>query len=196
MSDEVIAHLFEPFFTTKPQGKGTGLGLPAVYGAMKNHKGAITVTSEPGAGSTFALYLPLQHVGHEVTPKALSALSERTYSILFVDDEAGIRSLASDMLEVQGHTVTTCADGQEAIEVYRAQPHDFDLVILDLIMPKLSGHETFRALRVINPKVKVLLCSGYSLSEQAQEILQEGAAGFLQKPFLIDDLQQKIAEIL
>ncbi len=119
-----------------------------------------------------------------------------TSGYFFVDDEASIRSLVIDMLEVQGHRVTICADGQEAIEVYKVRSADFDLVILDLIMPKLSGHETFRALRTINPDVKVLLCSGYSLSEQAQEILEEGAAGFLQKPFLIDDLQQKITEVL
>lgn len=196
MNTEVIAHLFEPFFTTKPQGKGTGLGLPAVYGAMKNHKGAITVLSTPGNGSTFSFYLPLLSGSPESASKNTRSVTDHTHNILFVDDEANIRSLVSDMLQFHGHTVCVCSDGQEAITTFQARPNDFDLVILDLIMPKLSGHETFRALRAINPKIKVLLCSGYSLSEQAQEILEEGAVGFLQKPFLLEELHQKIAEVL
>ncbi|OGV78231.1 MAG: hypothetical protein A3K19_04750 [Lentisphaerae bacterium RIFOXYB12_FULL_65_16] len=197
MSDAVKRHLFEPFFTTKPVGKGTGMGLAAVHGTVGKHQGAIDVSSEVGHGTCFKIYLPLAK-----TP-ALPAAPDRTAAaaplvklrILVVDDEELVCALASEVLQEAGHTVTTAADGNQALEIYRRHWQDIDLVLLDMMMPKLSGSETFRAMKAINPGVRVILSSGFSLDGDAQAVLSDGALGFVAKPYRRGELLAAIAQV-
>jgi len=200
MSGEVKRHLFEPFFTTKEKGLGTGLGLAGVYGCVKNHGGSIEVYSELGRGTSVKLYLPLygglpagqQDFGQ---PQALPDLAG-TGSILIVDDEEMIRSIAAQILKIAGYQVQTCADGQEAVELYSRQHQNIDLVIMDMVMPRLDGREAFAQMRKINPKVKVLLSSGFSEDGDAQAILQDGALGFIQKPYHSAELLLRVQQAL
>ncbi len=192
MDEEILRHLFEPFFTTKKEG--SGLGLASVYGAARNHGGAVRAQSEPGRGSTFSLTLPLLEVPSPAAPgRPASAPPAR---ILVVDDEEIIRRLASVTLARLGHHVRTCVDGQEAVDLYRTGWREIDLVILDVVMPRLGGLDTFRALRSINPRARVLVASGFSVEGEAQRLLDEGALGYVQKPFRQADLAGKIAECL
>jgi len=193
MSEDVKGHLFEPFFTTKAPGKGTGLGLASVYGTVKAHAGQIGVASEPGRGTQFSLYLPL--VDGDPEPTAASepeAVTPRPSHILLVDDDDAVRSAAKRMLIELGCTVSTAVDGLEALEFFGAHRRDVDLVILDLQMPNLDGRTTFRELRRIEPKVRVLITSGYAAKDEAEKCLTEGALDFLPKPFTLDELSRAI----
>lgn len=194
---ETLKHIFEPFFTTKPIGRGTGMGLPAVYGTVKKLRGAIDVTSELGHGTTFSLLLPLSneavptegasyHIAQSTTPR----------HILIAEDEDHIRRLVSEFLEGLNYKVTLCKNGKEAVKIYRDLWPVIDVVILDIIMPEMSGSDTFLALRNINPRVKVLMFSGYSMEEEVQKIIKEGNLEFLQKPFAMEDLAGKVKGLL
>jgi len=200
MSAEVKRHLFEPFFTTKQPGKGTGMGLAAVYGIVRNHKGAVSVNSEPGRGSTFKVYLPLlESVATMATAERIPDVGKSAQGqgrILVVDDEELILQLATMALQGLGYQVTALKDGLETVAYYREAWRHIDLVILDMVMPGSGGGEVFAAMRQINPKVKAILMSGYSINGLAQSILDQGVLGFLQKPFRIEDLAQKVAEAL
>ncbi|PKL39435.1 MAG: hypothetical protein CVV41_21160 [Candidatus Riflebacteria bacterium HGW-Riflebacteria-1] len=198
MNEEVKSRLFEPFFTTKQHGKGTGLGLAATYGAIKNHGGAISVYTELHKGTTFRVLLPVgKHDGQpEVHISKSSGCIPGKGNILLVDDETIVREATAKILEDLGYKVLECRDGEEAAELFRAISHDVDAVILDMVMPRLAGPETFAAMRAINPSVKVLLASGFSINGAASGLLKAGAAGFLQKPYQIDELSQKLHEIL
>ncbi|MBU1355557.1 MAG: response regulator [Candidatus Edwardsbacteria bacterium] len=197
MSKDVQSHIYEPFFTTKEQGKGTGLGLASVYGCVKAHNGSIEVYSEEGHGSTFNIYLPLAEPGPEKTEEAAKAPAQKgTGRILLVDDEETIRDITSQMLDDRGYKVTTLSNGQEAVEYYREHFQEIDLVILDMIMPKMNGHEAFIKMKEINPGVKVLLSSGYSIEEEAQDLMNSGVKGFLQKPYRLAELTQKINQAM
>jgi two-component system, cell cycle sensor histidine kinase and response regulator CckA len=196
MDDETKRHLFEPFFTTKDPGKGTGLGLAAVYGAIQSHGGAIAVDSAIGRGTVFTLRLPLHHVKAEVQVEPVPAMQIGHASILVVDDEDAVRHLLKEMLEGLGYRVSTCVDGIEAVERFRTDWRDIDLVILDLVMPRLGGSEVFAAMREIDPDLRVLLSSGFSLDGEAQAMLATGACGFIQKPFRSADLARQVTEIL
>jgi len=193
MDEEVRGHLFEPFFTTKKEG--SGMGLASVYGAVLNHRGAVRVQSAPGRGSTFSLYLPLLDLAAPATAAVRPAPGTGA-RILVVDDEEVIRLLVSQMLLRLGHRVLTCGDGQEAVDLYRDSGGEIDLVILDIVMPRLGGLDTFRLLRAVNPRARVLVASGYSVEGEAQRMLDEGARGFIQKPFRQAELAAKIAECL
>ena len=201
MSDEVKRHLFEPFFTTKEKGRGTGLGLAGVYGCVKNHGGSIEVYSEPGRGTAIKLYLPLygdlDAAGKKdfIEPQQLSATAG-TGSILVVDDEDMIRSIAAQILKTAGYTVQTCSDGQEAVDLYAKEHGNIDLVIMDMVMPKVDGREAFKRMQTINPMVKVLLSSGFSEDGDAQAILQDGAQGFIQKPYRSAELLLRVQQAL
>jgi CheY-like chemotaxis protein len=197
MDEETQRRLFEPFFTTKGRSRGTGLGLASAYGIIKNHGGVITVYSEKGKGTTFNIYLPtsLKEVRQD------DALSKDTLfvgkeTILFVDDEEMIVSVGKDMLESIGYKVLTANSGKIAVEKYETNKENIDLVILDLIMPDMGGEATFVKLRDINPDVKVLLSSGYSINGQATNMLKQGCRGFVQKPYSIKELSARIREIL
>lgn len=197
MDKEVIKHLFEPFFTTKDVGKGTGMGLASVYGTVKNHHGCINVLSEPGKGSTFILYFPLYEDVIQLEKKEAKLVKPKTSAnILVVDDEDMVRHLLNEILKMLGHKVVTCKDGAEAVEVYKKSYNDMDVVILDMEMPKMSGKDTFYAIRAINPNVKVLLASGFSVDGEAQSLIEAGVKGFVQKPFNIADLSRSLDDAL
>jgi CheY-like chemotaxis protein len=197
MTEEVRKHLFEPFFTTKPVGKGTGMGLAAVYGTVRSHKGTANVCSETGHGTTVRLYLPLpEPVAPDAAATQEVAQSAAHYRILVAEDEPAVRDLATDVLEDAGHSVLQAANGREAVALYRQHWQLIDLVILDMVMPEMSGRDTFRALKEINPAVRVLLASGFSVDGEAQSILDDGVRGFLQKPFLRAEMVRQIAEVM
>ena len=188
--------IFEPFFTTKKHGQGTGLGLSSVYGIVKNHRGYITVYSEPDKGATFKIYLPASDklpVNEEKTPPPLLRGDE---TILIVDDETMLTETGQTMLNELGYTVLTANDGHSAIETYTSHPNRIDLVILDMIMPKMSGNTTFTQLKTIDPEVNVLVSSGYGINGQASELLNNGCRGFIQKPFSLSELSKKVREAL
>ncbi len=199
MDAQTQAHIFEPFFTTKETGKGTGMGLAASYGTIEQHDGAIRVESAPGAGATFHVYLPLagarERRKSDCLPAA-TAVAERPGNILVIDDEEVFRRLATDILTPRGHRVVTREDGEAGIAYFRDHTEAVDLVIIDMIMPHLGGRATFHALRAIDPDIPVLLASGYSLEGEAQGLLDAGAAGYLQKPFLQQDLIEAVARAL
>jgi two-component system, cell cycle sensor histidine kinase and response regulator CckA len=192
----IQSKIFEPFFTTKEIGRGTGLGLASAYGIIKNHGGAIDFTSEVEQGTTFYIYLPASAESVPKGPPAPEKLATGTETILLVDDEKVIVEVNAPMLEKLGYTVLTAAGGQEAMDIFDADHNRIDMVVLDVIMPDLGGQVVFDHLVTVNPHVKVLLCSGYSISGQAEEMMVRGAAGFIQKPFGIQVLSKKIREIL
>jgi PAS domain S-box-containing protein len=196
MPPEVMAHLFEPFFSTKPAGRGTGLGLAAVYGTVRAHRGAITVQSAPGAGATFRILLPAGVAGAAGASVPAPAARFGSGCILVVDDEKIIRSLVTEMLHTLGYEVLLAEDGDEAVEVFRRERDRISLVILDVIMPKRNGPETYRALRAIDPGVRVLIASGFDFDTASRTLVTEGVAGFLQKPFRFSELSKKIADTL
>jgi CheY-like chemotaxis protein len=196
MNEETRQRIFEPFFTTKEKGKGTGLGLSMVYSVAKNHGGFVSVYSELGMGSTFKLYLPASgkpEVRVSSNPVMLRGNDEL---ILVVDDEAAIRSLAKDSLEAYGYRVITTENGVDALEVYEKQKDEIHLVILDMVMPRMGGHEVFLRLKALNPRVKALLSTGYSQNGKAQEILDSGVMGFIQKPYQLNELLCKLNSVL
>ena len=196
MDAQTKERIFDPFFTTKGMGRGTGLGLATVYGIIKGHRGMITVDSEPGQGTTFTLYLPASEKDPAEKEKSAEQLLRGTETILLVDDEKMVLAVSRELLESLGYRVYAAGSGQEAVAVYMEKRGGIDLVILDMVMPGISGGETFDRLREINPEVKVLLASGYSIDGQAQEILDRGCDGFIQKPFRLKELSRRVREAL
>ena len=196
MDEATQQHIFEPFFTTKEIGRGTGLGLASAFGIIKNHDGAIDFQSQAGEGTTFYIYLPATEKEMTETPATEVHPSKGHGTILLVDDEQIILQVNKPMLEELGYKVLTAADGHTAIEIFRQHKAGIDMVVLDMIMPELGGGAVFDRIKEIRPDVKVLLSSGYSLTGQAEEILARGCAGFIQKPFNIEQLSNIILEIL
>ena len=197
MDPKTMERIFDPFFTTKEMGRGTGLGLASVYGIIKGHGGYIDVESQVQQGSTFRVFLP---VSEKHVPTGSGWSSERPVkgleTVLLVDDEDDIREVGRDILEVMGYRVLTARDGKKAVEVYGKNPEDIDIVLLDIVMPNMGGGEAYDRIKEINPAVKVLLCSGYSIEGEATEILARGGNGFIQKPFTMNQLSDKIRKIL
>ena len=194
---ETQERIFEPFFTTKEMGRGTGLGLASVYGIIKSHGGYINVYSEKERGTVFTIYLPASAkevlIDEEGSP---AMLVKGTGTILLIDDEKMILNVGLELLEELGYTVLSAMSGQEAIDVFQKDQDNIDLVIMDMIMPGMGGGETFDRLKEINPEVKVLLSSGYSINGQATKIIRRGCDGFIQKPFNMNQLAEKIQKIL
>jgi PAS domain S-box-containing protein len=196
MDDETSKHIFDPFFTTKERGRGTGLGLASAYGIVKNHGGIITAQSEKGKGTSFSIYLPASNkpVGKpEIVPERQLAGAG---VILLIDDETMILQVGKALLEKLGYQVLAAAGGRKGLEIYRQSSHEIDLVILDMIMPDINGVETYEMLKEMNPRVKVLLASGYTMDRVANDILKQGAQNFIQKPFDIKKLSQKVSDAL
>ena len=196
MDEKTQERIFDPFFTTKEMGRGTGLGLATVYGIIKGHHGIINVYSETGHGTTFTIYLPAseKEILKEETPK--DEITRGTETILLIDDEQMVMEVNQELLESMGYKVYVAGSGQEGIAVYMEKKDKIDLVILDMIMPGISGSETFDRLRKINPNIKVLLSSGYSLNGEAKHIMDRGCNGFLQKPFKLEELSGKVRAML
>jgi len=198
MDSRTRSRVFEPFFTTKKVGQGTGLGLASVYGCVKSHYGNIRVESQPGQGATFRILLHTTDKACDAAadPAGENDLVRGTGHILLVDDEGIVRGFAATALRSLGYSVALSADGIEAVEHFRDHCHDIDLVILDLIMPKLSGPDTFKELKLIDPDVRVLISSGFSRKETTDALLDAGAMGLLSKPFRIDELSQMVARYI
>ncbi len=200
MDEKTRERIFEPFFTTREMGRGTGLGLASAYGIIKNHNGFINVYSEKGQGTTFNIYIPAaikqDARGHYTTTGDEAEASSGTETILLVDDESVILNVAEDMLKSLGYTVITASDGPTALDIYKGKQDQIELVILDMVMPDMGGGEVFDQLKEINPSVKVLLSSGYSLNGQASRIIDRGCDGFIQKPFTINDIARQLRDIL
>jgi two-component system cell cycle sensor histidine kinase/response regulator CckA len=194
MDRETKERLFEPFFTTKE--KGTGLGLALAYGIMKKHGGFIQVYSEQGKGSTFEVNL-LACMSDEtcVKKKDIVGIRRGSETILVVDDEPMVKQLARDVLKRYGYTVLTAGGGEEAIEVFRRRSIEIDAVILDMVMPVMEGREVFRKLQELRPGVKVIISSGYSHDRDADDLIEQGARGFVQKPFRIAELVKVVGEV-
>jgi|GEM_PF-3438853 len=197
MTREVQAHLFEPFFTTKTAEKGSGLGLCSVYGTIvKNHHGMIRCYSELEKGTEFKIFLPL-----ETAAAPAAAVTGPTVAghgrILVVDDEDLVRQMACDILEELGYQPVPACDGEEAISILEREKDRIDLVLLDMVMPKLSGRLTYEGLKKINPDIKVIFSSGFTRDHHFGDLLKEkNAKGFLQKPYLIVEMSQTVAAAL
>jgi signal transduction histidine kinase/CheY-like chemotaxis protein len=191
-----LEHIFDPFFTTKEMGRGTGLGLASVYGIIKSHDGYIDVTSEKGQGTTFTIFLPATHKAVEDQADAAAELIRGSGTLLVVDDEALVLDVAANMLEKLGYTALKAQSGSEAVDIFKAHKDEIKMVVLDIIMPDMGGREVYDQIKMINPDVKVLLASGYSVDGQAIELLERGCDGFMQKPFTVEELSGKIEQIL
>ncbi|NTV48955.1 MAG: PAS domain S-box protein [Geobacteraceae bacterium] len=190
MDKETLSKLFDPFFTTKFTGRG--LGMAAVLGIVRGHKGAVKVYSEPGKGSTFKILLPASSKPAEIfNHDSRNDHWRGSGTVLLVDDEETIRGVSAEMLKELGFKVVTANDGREAIEAYKART-DISFVILDLTMPHMDGEQCFRELRMLNPDVKVIMSSGFSELEVTQKFVGKGLAGFIQKPYKLSVLREGI----
>ena len=196
MDKETQKKIFDPFFTTKEMGRGTGLGLASAYGIIKNHGGFINVYSEKGHGTTFNIYLPASEKEIIEEKKSDGDTLRGSETVLFVDDEDMIIEVAEEMFEQLGYKVLIARSGKEAIEIYEENKEQVDIVLLDMIMPDMSGSDTYDRMKEFNPDIKVLLASGYSINGTATEIMDRGCDGFIQKPFKMKELSQKLREVL
>jgi two-component system cell cycle sensor histidine kinase/response regulator CckA len=203
MAPEIKARIFEPFFTTKEIGRGTGLGLAMVYGIIKQHEGHIHVYSEVGHGSTFRVYFPVasQVVTEEAQAVQLPLLGG-TETILVGEDEVALRDLARDVLEGLGYSVLLAANGEEAVEMFEAERNKIDMMLLDVVMPRMGGHEAYERIHAISPDLPVIFMTGYS-SETVQSrflkqnrFVEELGAPVLQKPYNVEVLGRKVREVL
>ncbi|MFZ3045360.1 MAG: ATP-binding protein, partial [Desulfatirhabdiaceae bacterium] len=196
MDEKTRIRIFEPFFTTRGVGRGSGLGLASAYGIIKNHHGQIDVASKPGIGTTFSIYLPASTKEMEKEEDVCEMFLKGNETVLLVDDEIEMLDVIRDMLHTLGYTTLSASSGKKAIDIYRRKQKDIDIVILDLIMPEIGGREAYESLKNMDPAVRVLLCSGYSTAGKAEEILNSGCNGFIQKPFTSAELSIKLREIL
>jgi len=197
MDAETAARAMEPFFTTKDLGKGTGLGLSVSHGIIHSHNGSLSINSSPDAGSRVRVYLPLA-AGDEDQPRPVAGddLPRGDESLLLIDDEPSILRVAERLLTRAGYTVVSAEGGRRGLELYRQRGSEFSLVILDMMMPELSGPEVYQALVELDPKVRVLLSSGYSRQGEAEALLEQGVAGFVQKPYAVATLSHAVRNVL
>ena len=198
MTEKTRAKIFDPFFTTKELGRGTGLGLSTVFGIVRDHGGGITISSEPGIGSTFGIHIPL-------TDKALNEPRDTTVghtdgtnteNIIFVDDVESIRKSAKVCLERSGYNVSTVSSGREALEIFLADPDHFDLVITDQTMAEMTGQELSTRLLKLKPAIPIIICTGHSDHITAENIRDTGIRAYLQKPSSPKELRRVVREVL
>lgn len=198
MDEETKAHIFEPFFTTKGPGKGTGLGLATVYGIVRQTGGGIAVETQPGKGSTFRIYLPMvtAPLDYTKTPSAPVEKSDNFETVLVVEDEEIVRELVCDVLEERGYNVICAADGLEALEIAGNFDGTIHLLVTDVIMPHMNGHELAGKLSRIRPDIKVLYVSGYSDTDLGEHGVLDSRFELLQKPFTPQTLARKIRDVI
>ena len=199
MDEATRSRIFEPFFTTKDPGKGTGLGLAVAFGIIHIHQGFIDVTSEPGHGTTFSIYFPVnleELEPFEIKKEMLDDTDGGTETILLVEDEEMLRSLAKMILKGKGYNVVTASDGEEAVRTFMLRQNDVDLVLSDMGLPKLNGYDVLKQIKHIKPSVKFVIASGYIDSAEKSEILKSGARDFIQKPYVPNEMLRKIRQVL
>jgi PAS domain S-box-containing protein len=198
IDQEHLDNIFDPFFTTKEVGKGTGLGLATAYGIVVNHGGHIHCESEVGVGTKFLIYLPISEIQQEEKKVITEDVPNRDghETIMIVDDEAAIRELQSDTLKEFGYKVILAENGEEAIATYTEKRNDIDLIVMDLGMPGMGGQKCLAELKKINPQIKVIIASGYSSTEQIEELISTGANGFVAKPYKLKNMLDTIREVL
>lgn len=197
MDAAVRERIFEPFFTTKEKGKGTGMGLAAVYGTVQSHRGSITVESEVGRGTTFLLDLPLATDPCEsLTSGIADTQRSGPATLMLIDDEKMMREMMIEMLCGAKYNVRVFESGSRAIEHFRRNHQSIDVVLLDMMMPEISGRDVFDRLQEIDPDVRVLIVSGFSVSKDVRYMLDHGAKGMIQKPFRQEQILSHLAQIL
>ncbi|MBU2628557.1 MAG: response regulator, partial [Proteobacteria bacterium] len=197
MDEDIINRIFDPFFTTKTRGQGTGLGLATAYGIIKSHKGTLKVESKPGKGSAFMFLLPASRIKVN-TGKAFEKkkkIFNGKGTVLLVDDERGVIEVCSEMLETLGYQVKAASSGSEAIDVLKNENSQIDLVILDMVMPRMNGQETFDKIRRLDPQMKVLISSGYNRESKIEKMMEKGCNGFILKPFDVATLSEKLKKV-
>jgi CheY-like chemotaxis protein len=199
MDTDTQARIFDPFFTTKEMasGRGTGLGLASVYGIIKAHAGYIDVESEKGKGTTFSMYLPATEKKVKKAVEPAEQVIEGSGTVLLVDDEEVVLEVGIRLLNKLGYTVMEAKSGRKAVELYEENKDSIDVVLLDMVMPDIGGGEAYDRMKEIDPNVKVLLSSGYSIEDAGiKEILDRGCDAFIQKPFNMKELSQSIRQVL
>ena len=200
MDKNTLDQIFEPFFTTKTKDKGTGLGLATVYGTVKQHNGNIWAYSEPGVGSTFKVYLPVSRESAPGDAREPGAQEQSDLKgseiVLLVEDEEQVRDLALAILEKQGYRVLAAAGGPEALDILHSQKGAVDLLLTDVVMPRMNGRQLFEKVSGLCPDVKVLYMSGYTDEMIADQGILEDGVNFLQKPFTVRGLSSKVREVL
>lgn len=201
MDEDALQHIFDPFFTTKHKSHGSGLGLTQVYNTVRSAGGHIIVKSSPGAGTTFSLYFPVSEAPQPVIEKQPESLpseatDDKEHCILIVDDDTSLRFTTRMILERNGYKVIDADDGDAACDIFQKKHNEIDLVLLDMIMQRMGGYETFHHLQEINPHVPVLIISGFSKSEEVDDMLEKGAKGYIVKPFKMKEFTQTIQDIL
>ncbi len=198
MNEDMVSKVFDPFYSTKERGKGTGLGLATVHGIVQQHNGWIDVRSAPGEGTTFKLYFPRS----ERPGESSSVTSEGeliiggSETVLVVEDEEMVRELVCMLLQEKGYTVIEAEDGEDALHRLEQDEVQIDLLLTDVVMPKMGGRELYRTLKAARPGLKVLFVSGYTGGLVDQDDLSEPGAAFLAKPFSADSLPRKVREVL
>ncbi len=196
MDAATSARIFEPFFTTKEPGKGTGLGLSTAYGIVKQSNGHITVYSEPGRGTTFRIYLPRTDADVAAASTKVDVAPRGTETVLLVEDDANIRELARELLEISGYIVLESVDVQDAVRIAESHQGDIHLLITDVVMPEMGGHVLANAVARCRPNIKVLYMSGYTDEAVIRHGVINPGTAFLQKPFTPGTLTRKVREVL
>jgi signal transduction histidine kinase/CheY-like chemotaxis protein len=195
MSPQTLQQIYDPFFTTKEKGRGTGLGLASAYGIIKDHYGAIHAFSSVGCGATFNIYLPISKKKVFKELRIEKSIKNGSETILLVDDEQLVINVGKALLETMGYHVLIAKNGGEAIQTVLDCGTRIDLVILDIIMPGMDGGKVFDSIQQISPEIPVLLSSGYAFNGQAEKIMKKGGRGFIQKPFTLAEISEKVQSI-
>jgi PAS domain S-box-containing protein len=195
MTPETVERIFDPFFTTKEMGRGTGLGLASVFGIVKGHGGYIDVASRPGHGSTFTLYFPPGEKPAAEPGRSERDIKKGSGAVLLVDDEPLVLEACSRMLQKLGFTVHRAGGGREGVDLFRQRAGELDLVILDIVMPEISGEDVYRQIKALDPAAKVLVSSGYDYDGKIVAALRRAEDGFIRKPFNLEELSKKLREM-